>query len=127
MLLVSVAVVLSMIFIERTIGFHTVYRVGDVDAVAAVVIFGIPIYTLVSVWITRFKVESFSKFGSHLQQSILMYCLLIGMGFLLIVYRNENGGLGYAYGALLFCASFVGVLVNGCFHYFCNSGTDTAA
>jgi len=101
-------------FLEQSIGLHAWHRVGDVDAVVALITLGIPIFLIVTRALIRLEGLRRSCFYTHFRHCVLLYIAAILLAVALAVYyQNLNGALQYAYLVGLFASCALAILING--------------
>ena len=117
---VAVVTIFTVILVERTTGLHVFLRMGDVDFVVALFVWGGIIFFFgnkILFHIARIEVPTFAD---HFRQCALLYPLLVifGIAVIRLVYNfltieNYNVGMGSAYPFLIAGVSFMGIIMNG--------------
>jgi len=105
--------ILTLDYIEKSIGFHTWVYSGDIDAFMLIIVLG-----TLSYWIgnrilykdsTRYK----NFLQQHLIQSFINYFMSVALFILLLIsYRTFIGSLGYGLLTILFISIVWGIIIN---------------
>ena len=107
--LVSILSVLSIVLAEKTIGLHTIYRIGDIEAFVFTLLYGGLIFNyLAKKFLNKNSDNQSSTLKQHLQQSVGLYLICL---FVLI--QDLTGeGLEVAYWLMIGFVAVVGIVTN---------------
>ena len=96
----------AVILIERHWHLHVLFRMGDIDGVVVLTLWGSPLFWLGSAWVNRLSHPCRSVWSAHIHQSSIMY-LLAGLSApsLIFYYQSPYDGrtYGMAVGLFLIC------------------------
>jgi hypothetical protein len=91
---------------------HTWRRVGDIDAVACVLVLGGLLFPLATIVACRMEELKAPHLADHFRQSSILYALVV-LGALALVGGKENqGSLGYAIAATGVIGAMLGIVAN---------------
>lgn len=109
---VFVLVLAAIIFTDTFGYFHTWKRVGDLDALGALLLAGTPIFAAVSLSLLRWEALKHLNLTVHLRQSSILYTAAGLIGVWLVSNLDDSNGLHYAYATGLFSVMLFGIVVN---------------
>lgn len=111
--LVAILVIAAIAVLERTVGLHTLHRVGDIDAAIALAFGGATLFSLATHCLAGLEHLDAPGVADHVRHSALLYVLGALTCIALIAFYSElNGALQYAYLTVLFSVSVFGIFVN---------------
>jgi hypothetical protein len=103
----------TLVALDKTLGLHTLWRVGDVEAGLVLVILLVPGIAGVSRLLLKWEHLSEPKIADHLRHCFVAYTLLVLCGGLVAMnYQDHQGGLGFAYLAFLCVTLLLSILTN---------------
>ena len=70
-------VIFLVSILERTFGLHTLYRVGDIDAILLVLFFGILIFGFLTKKLNYFEGDNLPTITDHMRYNIIFYIFFI--------------------------------------------------
>jgi hypothetical protein len=113
---VFLGTVLILNFIERNYGLHTIYRVGDIDAVVVITLLGGFFFFLGNSAVAALEPLHQISFSDHIRHSSIFYILtLIGSFGLVSTYHEMSGALSYASAVIVCFISLLAIAVNAGF------------
>lgn len=117
---VAVVIIFTVLLVERTTGLHGFLRMGDVDFVVALFVWGGIIFFFGNKILFHIEQIETLTFADHLRQCALIYPLFAIFGIAVIrlvcnflTIENYNPGMGAAYPFLVAGVSFMGIIMNG--------------
>ena len=106
-------ILFSISVLEKTLGFHTIWRIGDIDAFIILVFFGLVIFGLISYFLLRFEAVKHPKIMDHMRYSSLLYIsFIIFFTEYIWISAYVSSGLGVAIYTTVMGVLFTGIIVN---------------
>lgn len=111
--LVLVSILGTVILVERHWHLHALFRMGDIDGLVALLLWGSPLFWLGSAWVNWLNPPRRSVWSAHFQQSSIMY-LLAGLSApsLIFYYQSPYDGRAYGMAVGLFLICLWAICVN---------------
>ncbi len=109
---VFVGTIIVVATIDNTVGLHRLVRVGDIDAVVAVVLIGSPVFLGMTRLLNRHEPSVVAVRRTHFRHCAFLYIGALVGAALLVVYREFSNGLAYGYVAVLFLVTVYGIVMN---------------
>ncbi len=111
--LIVFMLVLAAVMLADSLGlYHSWRRIGDLNALGALLLAGTPIFALVSLVLRRWNALKYSGLAAHLHQSSILYAAAGLLGTWLVLNVDEANGLRYAYATGLLAVVLLGIVVN---------------
>jgi hypothetical protein len=106
-------VLVGLVFIEQTIGLHTMAFTGDIDLLILLALIGGPVLVIASHGALGADDVDRPALLDHVRQCGLLYLLLAAtLVYLVDQYDAGWGGLGYGYAVLLAAGLFEAIIIH---------------
>jgi hypothetical protein len=113
---VLVGILSAIILIEHRWHLHVLFRMGDLDGVAVLLLWGSPLFWLGSAWMNWLSQPGRSVWRAHLHQNSLVYLLAVfSLLSLILTYPSAYGGLAYGMVVGFFLTCLWAVCINAVF------------
>lgn len=107
--LVFLLCILSIGFVEKTFGLHTIYRVGDIEAVLFALLYGGFVFNFIASFVLeKCQGNKENIILEHMYQAGGLYLVFVGS----ILLSTFGAGLADSILFLFSCISFVGIVTN---------------
>jgi len=110
--LVGILSVILIAFTEHSIGFYTLFHVGDINMLVGILMFGIPTFVFTTKLFLKIDAVIRSAVFTHISHCFLIYLVALFGGVSLLLNLKDSNGLGYAYGVILFTACGLAIICN---------------
>ena len=99
--------------IEKTLGFHTIWRTGDIDVFIVLIFSGAVIFGLISRFLLNFEMMKCPTIIDHMRYSGLLYIpfFVLFVEYMRASVYTSNGLSAVIYTAIL-GTLFIGIIVN---------------